>query len=141
MTKVIDASIVVKVLTEEPFSDAAAAAMASESNRIAPDLLAFEVASALSKKIRYAGLPIDTARRALQVIPDLLAEQVPLADLSALAMSLSAELKHAFYDCLYLALAEQRDTVVLTADAKFVRVVAASRFSRRIEPLTPAILQ
>lgn len=140
MTKVIDASIIVKLLTEELYSDDAAAALASEPDRIAPEILAYEVSSALSKKVRYAGLSIAAAHQSLAAIPNIVAEQVSLARLSELALSLSIELRHAFYDCLYLALAEQRDSVVLTADAKFIRVVSGSRLSRRVEPLVPGLL-
>jgi predicted nucleic acid-binding protein len=136
LTKVFDASVVVKVLTEEAQSDLATSVMAAESDRIAPDILPLEVASALSKKVRYAGLPRDRIDRALHALPDLLVEQVPLASLLDKAITFSIDLSHPLYDCLYLALAEQRDCVLVTADEKFAKVVSASRVAHRVELLS-----
>lgn len=110
--------------------------MAAEDDRIAPDILPLEVASALSKKVRYADLSREKVDGALRALPDLLVEQVPLALLLDKAITLSIELSHALYDCLYLALAEQRDCALITADEKFAKVVRASRFAHRVTPLS-----
>ena len=53
---VVDASVIMKVLTEEVGSDLAVERLAQAPARTAPDWLTVEIASALSKKIRYGGL-------------------------------------------------------------------------------------
>lgn len=136
MTKVFDASVVVKMLTEEPLSALAASVIAAEEERLAPDFLRFEIASALSKKARYAGLPQAMIDRALAALPGVIDELVSAERLISSAMALSIELRHALYDCLYLALAEMRDCMVVTADDKFAKVVEASRLSHRLQRLS-----
>ncbi|MBN8807343.1 MAG: type II toxin-antitoxin system VapC family toxin [Sphingomonas sp.] len=133
---VFDASVIVKTLTEEPLSANAILSVASEPHAVAPDILTFEVASALSKKGRYFDLPREKIDDALAALPDMVSEQVASTFLLDKAMSLALELKHAFYDCLYLALAEDRDCDLVTADQKFAAVVTASRYAKRIRLLT-----
>ena len=136
MTMVFDASVVTKVLTEEPLSATATSTMAREADRIAPDILTLEVASALSKKARYGGLAREQIDRALAALPELITEQTPSSTLVGPAVTLSIELKHAVYDCLYLALAEQRDCFVVTADEKYAAIVEASRLAHRLRRLS-----
>lgn len=130
---VFDASVVVKVLTEEVGSDRAVERLTQEPDRCAPDWLAVEIASALSKKVRYAGLPPAQATEALAALPAILPDLVTTAQLIEPALSLSIELRHAVYDCLYLALALSRGCNVLTADHKFVDAASRSQYAARVE--------
>jgi predicted nucleic acid-binding protein len=50
-------------------------------------------------------------------------EQVPIEALLRDAVSLALELRHPVYDCLYLALAAQRGTFMVTADQRLVEAV------------------
>jgi predicted nucleic acid-binding protein len=131
---VADASVVVKVLTEEAGSAAAMRAVA-DNDVAAPDFIRFEVASALSKKVRYAGLPIEQATNALDALPLIVPDQHDATRLVGRAIDLSISIRHAVYDCLYLALAEQLECKVLTADEKFLAAVGQSEWKRRIELL------
>lgn len=130
---VFDASVVVKVLTEEVGSDRAVERVTIEPDRCAPDWLFIEIASALSKKVRYAGLPPAHATEGLAALPTIMPDLVPTADLIAPALSLSIELRHAVYDCLYLALALARGCNVLTADHKFFDAASRSQYAARVE--------
>jgi predicted nucleic acid-binding protein len=132
---VFDASVVVKVLTEEAGSDRATGRLALEPERTAPDWLCAEIASALSKKVRYAGLPIAQAEQALAALPSIMPDLVPTARLIEPALSLSIELSHAVYDCLYLALALAQDCNVVTADRKFFEAASRSKYVARVELL------
>ena len=136
MTAVFDASVVAKVLTDEHLSDLAAAVVAEEAERIAPDLLSLEIASALSKKVRCSGLPRGMADYALAALPALSIDRTASSDLVEAAMSLSAMLRHALYDCLYLALAEVRGCLLVTTDDKVADVVAKSLYSHRVKRLS-----
>ena len=136
MMVVVDASVIIKIITEERGSDAAAARVMLADERIAPDWIRLEVASGLSKKVRMAGLPIEQARASLSAMDFFLTE---LADTNALvdrAFALSVLMEHALYDCLYLALAEARGCILLTADAKFVAATVRNNLSRHVELLS-----
>ena len=133
MMFVVDASVIIKIITEERGSDAAAARVMSADARIAPEWIGIEVASGLSRKVRMAGLPIEQARASLNAMELFLTE---LADTRALvdrAFALSISMGHAMYDCLYLALAESRECIMLTADAKFVAATVRHDLSRHVE--------
>lgn len=132
---VLDASIVVKVLTEEAGSDAAIDRISREPDRVAPDWVTAEIANALSKKVRYAGLPIDLARRYIDAVPKVLTDVVDSAGLFDRALDLSVALQHAFYDCLYLALAIGEDAALLTADKKFAEAAGRGGLGDRLELL------
>jgi predicted nucleic acid-binding protein len=132
---VIDASVIVKLLTEEPGSSEAMQAVLDQPERWAPDLLFIEVASALSKKVRYAGLPIGKVDPALRSVGHFIDVQVETAALIPAAVSLSIELKHAVYDCVYLALAIEQNGRLLTSDKKFIDRVGQSEYGGLIIPL------
>lgn len=118
--RVLDASVLVKVLTLEPGSPQAKALVAIEPQLATPQLARLEVAGALSKKVRYHDLPIAQARAALAAFDAYDLEIVPDVGLVARAMEISVEMKHAIQDCVYLALAEGLGCPLVTADQKFV---------------------
>ncbi|WP_374142511.1 type II toxin-antitoxin system VapC family toxin [Sphingomonas sp.] len=132
---IVDASVVMKLLTREGGSTIAIDRVSRAQERTAPDWIQAEIASALAKKVRYAGLPIETAREAFAALPLILPDLAPTAPLLASAIELSVELSHALYDCLYLALALQTGGKLLTADHKFVTVVSLSQYHRQVELL------
>lgn len=132
---VIDASVVVKALTEEIGSDLATDRLALEPHRVAPDWLSVEIASALSKKVRHAGLPPAIAEKYLAALPMIIPDLAPTLPLLPAALRLSIGLRHAVYDCLYLALAIDRDCALLTADRKFFDTVASCEHGQRMELL------
>lgn len=117
--RVLDASVLVKLVTEEPGSDAARALLAKEADLSMPQLAVLEVASALSKKVRYHGLPIEQAQQALATLTGFGIDTVPDSGLIERAMMLSVEMGHAIQDCMYLALAEAFHGQLITADRKF----------------------
>src|SRR5690242_2237853 len=131
---VADASVIVKVLTEEVGS-AEATRTVADTDVVVPDFIQFEVASALSKKVRYAGLPAKQAEDALEVLPLIVPDRYDTSRLLDRAFALSVSIRHALYDCIYLALAEQLDCKLVTADEKFLNAVERTDLSPRIERL------
>ena len=126
---VVDASVAVKWVLEEPGSDRAR--LLSSARLEAPDLLPIECANVLWKKVQLGDLRGDGAALRLAL---LLHAPITLADsrnLLEAAFRLSLELKHPVYDCLYLALAAKRDVPLVTADRK---LVAALRKRRKPAP-------
>lgn len=132
---VADASVLVKVLTGESGTQAALAALVDEDVVTAPDFVTLEVASALSKKVRYHGLPREQAIVSLSALPHFVSEFVPFQDLIAAAFDLSLHLKHAVQDCMYLALAVERGCRVVTADLKFAERARMAGLDRHLVSL------
>jgi predicted nucleic acid-binding protein len=132
---VLDASVVVKLLVSEPSSAQALDRIEFEDVRLAPDLCFLEVANALSKKVRYDGLPMPMVAGALAALPRLVTQVVDTGELLEVGLALSIRCRHALYDCLYLALAQREGCVLLTADAKFVAACRAADVADRVELL------
>ncbi len=123
---VVDASIAVKWVVQEPGSERAR--LLSAARLEAPDLLWIECANILWKKVRLGDLRRLDAFECLKL---LLEAPVVLAagrELLEPALRLSLELEHPVYDCLYVALAQRRNVPLITADRKLV--LSARRHKR-----------
>ena len=125
---VVDASVAVKFVTEEPGSDAAYGIVVGTEALLAPDWLLAEVASAMWSKVKRSVLLRIHAERNLAHVPDFFARLFPASELLPEAFRLSFELKHPVYDCLYLALAIRERAGLVTADQDFFRAI--DRFGR-----------
>lgn len=133
MTLVVDASVALKWVVDEPGSEAAHA-LAGQT-MIAPPLMRVECANALWRKEDRGEIARGeaTPRLALllraHVAFDEHATDLPVA------LTLAAELRHPVYDCLYLALAIRRDATLITADGPFSRVAQRSAHAARVQLL------
>lgn len=119
---IIDASVAVKWVVEEEFSDEARSLAGQDLH--APDLLYIECANILWKKAAKGDLTLTQAERAskaLQISPVMV---VPSGPLLEKALALAGALRHPVYDCLYLALAAEKKMPLITADERLARVVA-----------------
>lgn len=132
---VIDASVLVKLVVDEAGTESARLIVTANDDCVAPDLLLIEVASALAKKVRFEGLPRAVASSGLKSVPEFVAEIVGSERLLEAATELAVELHHSLFDCLYLALAVERDCMVLTADLKFANAAIRSGYAANIELL------
>lgn len=131
---VVDKSVVVKWFAEEEHSERALALLQSRQEFAAPDLLMLEVANALMTKVRLSELLEVHAKRSLLSVPDFMAVLYPTVDLIDDAWDLAFQLRHAVYDCVFLALALRLDLRLVTADEKFLKK-AHPRFIGRVEAL------
>lgn len=130
---IVDASVAFKWLVEEPDTDLALSWLRHD-DLWAPSILVAEVGNALAKRIRGGELEAEGAPEKLARIEDMVTiieGRMPVA----LALSMSLELMHSFYDCLYLALCEVRDEQLLTADQVFAKKCEASQWSGRVRLL------
>jgi predicted nucleic acid-binding protein len=123
---VVDASVAVKFVTEEIGSDEAVSLLRSPDPLIAPDWLLAEVGNALWKKVRSGSVSQATAVEALTAMPDFFQELHPSRPLLDRAYELAFAMSHSLYDCLYLELARQQGTVLITADKEFQRAAVRS---------------
>ena len=121
---VVDASVAVKWLVDEPLSAQAARLLDQEQPLAAPELLHVEVANALwamAVRGRMAGAEVhealDLLAEALLIVPPSMKQLMPAA------ARLASDLEHPVYDCIYLALAMQEQRPVITADRRFHAIV------------------
>ncbi|MGK9171493.1 type II toxin-antitoxin system VapC family toxin [Inquilinus limosus] len=117
MSLVIDASVALKWVLDEPGQEAADALL--DRDLIAPSLWLIEAANALWRRSARGELTAAEADERLTELMQAPVAATPIeADIAA-TLALAAQLGHPVYDCLYLALAIREDTLVVTADARF----------------------
>ncbi|MGH6785872.1 MAG: type II toxin-antitoxin system VapC family toxin [Novosphingobium sp.] len=129
---IIDASVGVKwVVTED---DTELALRLLDLELMVPALFHAEVANALWKKSMLQQIAIS------EVLPQLpklrlIASEIDDGEYIASALEIATELRHPVYDCLYLAAAMALDEIVVTADARFLRKVAKTRYEKHVRSL------
>ncbi len=122
---VVDASLVVKLFRDEPYSDLAEKIYAEYSGELAaPDLIAVEVAAALVRNANMFKPSRPFIEMALaefgQMLRDVTIALHRLSDRQlALAANRAIDLGHPLKDCIYLALAMELGCDLVTCDAQF----------------------
>ena len=121
---VVDASVIAAAFFPEARSPAARAILASGGGLYAPDLVYPEVANVIWKR-RGRG-EIDDADAA-ELLADVLALRLsitPSEQLLGAALALALRTGRTVYDCLYLALAVETKTVMISDDRRLVNALA-----------------
>jgi predicted nucleic acid-binding protein len=136
MPLVLDASVAIKLVVEEPGTAESLGLLGREESRIAPDWLLIEAAAALWNKVKYSKLLEIHAEDSLRNLPEFFDELCPSPGLLASAFQLSFGLRHSVHDCLYLALALDRSCKVITADKAFAAAAGRTRFGDSVELMT-----
>lgn len=137
MPLVVDASVLVKLVVEEPGTPQALALLDRDELRIAPDWALIEVANALWNKVKFSQLLEIHAEDSLQNVPEFVDRFIPSRDLLADAFQLSFRIRHPLYDALYLALAMREDARVITADREFFNAADKAGLGDLVELLSP----
>jgi predicted nucleic acid-binding protein len=125
---VVDASLALKWIEQEPYSAEASALLENWRLRhcrlLAPALFAYEATNAIAKRVRREQLTLEAAKQRLAALlengPAL--EQDPGINLRALEIMERFALPSA-YDAHYLALAETRQCECWTADERLWNTV------------------
>ena len=142
---VVDASVTLKLLVEEPGS-AEARLFFGRLNEpeppvlYAPDLLYVECANTVWKYVWRYGYAARSAQAALKALADLSLQSVPTQQLFQEAFRLSARHKISAYDACYLALAQQFHCPLVTEDFELIRRVSG-RTDSPIFPLADILSQ
>ncbi len=124
MSVVIDASVALKWVLDEPGKAAADALLDEEL--LAPALWLLEAANALWRRTRRGEISGSEAGERLAALYNAPVTTIPIeTDLMA-AAELAERLGHPVYDCLYLATSIRENTYVITADRRFHDLVEAS---------------
>lgn len=134
----VDASVALKWVLDEPGSQAAAELLDGRSLS-APPLLATEVANALWVAVRRGQLTGAEAEDALDLILRAPFQPPPSGlALPRRALELAQLLDHPVYDCTYLALAIALERPVVTADRRFAAAASRSAEAAPFVRLLPA---
>jgi predicted nucleic acid-binding protein len=139
-TLVIDASVAVKWLIEEDGTPQALT-LRRRAKLIAPDLLAAECANIFWKKVRRGELAQEEALLAARLLQAAEIELAPTRSLMEAATRIAINLDHPAYDCLYLAVALDRNCRFVTADQRLLRKLReeqGSHFRDRVVSLAEA---
>jgi len=131
VTWVVDSSVVVKWYVAEDYHRNALNVLGSLTDRVAPDILVYEVCNIFWRKLRQGEV---SQRQAEVSITEFLRENVQFWPGEALAMrafDISRNLQHPVYDCFYLACAEVLDATLVTADDRFLAALRETDFAGR----------
>lgn len=136
MTVIIDASVALKWYIEESESHVARRILDGDEPLAAPDLIIAEVCNAAWKAVRRNVMTAVQADAMAYQLPRLFEALLPAAGLAAAAMHIARRLDHPVYDCFYLALAEQRDARMVTADRRLIARLQDTVWEPRVRVLT-----
>ena len=132
---VVDASVAIKWVIDEPLHTAARRLIALTQHLTAPDLIHAEVANVCRKKVRRGELGSAQATLALQTIQQIIRVFEPAGAYAERALLLALALDHHAYDCFYLAQAEALQGVLVTADHVLWRKVQAEALHIDVQTL------
>jgi predicted nucleic acid-binding protein len=118
-TLVVDASVAVKWVVEEPGTQEAVALRAA-SRLLVPDLLVAECANILWKKVQRQELTPQEAFLAASLLERADVELLPGRAFLEAATRIAIQINHPAYDCVYVALALENDCSFVTADQRLV---------------------
>lgn len=126
MTAVVDTSVLLKWFIEEPGSQAALEVktryLAGETAIVIPDLALYEIPNVLRFKRGVPEIEVQAVMRAFWDLElDVVAPTEPLLD-EAIHLSFTTGLS--LYDCAYLALAQELDATLITADVQLYRAAS-----------------
>jgi len=136
MRFVVDASVAVKLLFDEPGSDAARQLVESGQELDAPRLMVSEVANALWRKARLGQIEDAFASAAMAVLSDMPIRWNHDETVGEDAVRLALAFDYPVYDCAYLAPAHRIGAVMLTADSRFANAITATEHGASILTLT-----
>ena len=125
MALVVDASVGLKWVLQEPDSHLAEALVRVETNLLIPDFWLHEATNVLWLQVRRKLLTPDEAREGLSLLRAQI-EPTPTAEMALheLALDIGIAVGHSTYDTLYLAFAVAMGaSAVVAADGPFIRSI------------------
>ena len=116
MSLVVDASVAIKWLLPEAYSDECLALLDRGERIVVPDFLLAQVGTGLARRVKTGDLKPGWTEQAMATLLRLPLVRVPAADLAVEAIGLAAHGKRPFNDAAYLALAARENVPLITAD-------------------------
>ncbi len=121
---VVDASVVAAAFFPEKHTETARTLLFSDGALHAPDLIYAEIGNVVWKRRRHGEIDDEEAAGLLADMLDLPLEITPSEQLVHVALELALRTGRTVYDCLYVALAVQRKTVMISDDQRLVNALA-----------------
>ncbi|MGQ0665314.1 MAG: type II toxin-antitoxin system VapC family toxin [Pseudomonadota bacterium] len=129
---VVDASVACKALVPEVHSSIAETLLAETEDIAAPDLIWVEIGSALVKRLWRNEIPIIQVSALMRDFRAVSFRIFPTEPLIDKAVALASNFRHRVYDCVYVALAVERECRLVTADRGFFNAFARSPLADRV---------
>jgi predicted nucleic acid-binding protein len=133
MTIVIDASVALKWVLPEAHSEAAAKLQSEQL--ISPEFWLLEAANVLWRRHRRGEFTAEQANVRLRELVNAPVAPLPIEPYVGAALQLATAINHPVYDCLYLAVAVQSATYVVTADRRFAAAAQQPELDGRVRLL------
>ena len=121
---VVDASVVIKWALPEVLGEAALRLLAESESFIAPDFLFAETANAIRKTVRRGEISAEAGLLLIAEIDTVEIEPVSCRNLASQAYEIAVTHGRSVYDSMYVALAMQRNTRLITADDRLFNALA-----------------
>ncbi len=141
MRLVVDASVAVKWLVEEENSETADCLLDGSHGLFAPRLMASEVGNALWRKTRMGEIERSRAGVLAAAISEMAVRWTGDECICPDAVRLSLVLDHPVYDCVYLARAHRIGATLVTADIRFVNVLAETEHGDSVVALDRLVVE
>jgi predicted nucleic acid-binding protein len=130
---VIDASVALKWIFDEPGTEAALALLTEQL--ISPALWLAEAANALWRHVRLGEITAEQGFARLSALTNAPIATLPIEPHVPRALAIATQIGHPVYDCVYLALALHHNTHVVTDDRRFAAAAARSELADRVRLL------
>lgn len=128
----VDASVAVKWVVAEDHTEAALRLLNQAESLLAPTHWLAEAANALWAKTVRGDLSDSEAQERVVFLAGAPIATTPLDRLAAVAMAIALRMRITMYDALYLALAEQHRTPLVTADSRLFEAASRDRGLRGV---------
>jgi predicted nucleic acid-binding protein len=134
---VVDTSIIVALILDEPNASAIEQWLATTTDLHAPDILPVEVANALINAQRRGRLNEAGVRLAFAELADIPIVLHPGKSLLPRALDLCLAYQRRPYDALFVALAERLEQPLITGDLALVRGLVGTPVERWVKAMSP----
>ena len=141
MKLVVDASVALKWLVEEEYSEAADNILDGRHELHAPRFMVSEVGNTLWRKAKMGEIERSLAGVLAAAIPEMGVHWNDDEAISADAVRLAVALDRPVYDCVYLALANRIGATLVTADERFANALAGTEHGGAVVALSGLILE
>lgn len=129
---VVGASVAIKWFLPEIHSESAFRLRSSLCRMHVPEFMTLEFGNVIAKKIRRGELTPAEGDVIVRELKQLPLQQHADTRLFLAAYQLAVDTQRSLYDCLYLALAEAIDGVLITADRKFYSAVSKGPYGQKV---------
>jgi predicted nucleic acid-binding protein len=126
---VVDASVGVKWVLREDFTEAARRLLRPPYEIIAPDLIWPEVGNVFWKRQRRGDIDQQQAIALFFSFGQIPIQIIGTQSLTMRSLDIALETSRTVYDCLYLALAEANGCRLVTADRRFYNALQGTTFA------------